>query len=149
MYYFNSPVGMLKIVQEDNFITQISFADGAAETGAETPCIKKAKEQLELYFQGKLKQFDLPLNPKGTDFQKKVWKALQTIPYGETVSYKEIAQAVGSPKAYRAVGSANNKNPIVIVVPCHRVIGSNNKLVGYAGGLDIKQQLLTMEQKYK
>jgi len=112
---------------------------------AETPLIKKAAEQLEEYFNGKRKVFDLPLVLQGTDFQVKIWKALQRIPYGETRSYGEIAAMTGNPKASRAVGMANNRNPIAIIVPCHRVIGSNGKLIGYAGGLELKQQLLDLE----
>ena len=100
------------------------------------------------YLNGKRKSFDIKYEINGTEFQKKVWKELTDIPYGETRSYKEIAVAVGNPKASRAVGMANNKNPIAIIVPCHRVIGSDGKLVGYAGGLDMKRALLTLEKKY-
>jgi methylated-DNA-[protein]-cysteine S-methyltransferase len=102
--------------------------------------------QLNEYFSGSRKSFDLKLNLTGTNFQKKVWEALGNIPYGETKSYKEIAIEVGSPKAFRAVGSANNKNPIPIIIPCHRVIGKNGKLVGFAGGLHLKEKLLQLEQ---
>lgn len=101
--------------------------------------------QLDLYFDGKLKQFDLPLKPVGTDFQKKVWRMLMTIPYGETRTYKEIAELAGNPQAFRAVGMANNNNPIAIIVPCHRVVGADGSLTGYAGGTDIKQWLLDHE----
>ena len=101
--------------------------------------------QLEAYFKGERRGFDLSIHMQGTDFQKKVWKALQEIPYGQTRTYKQIAEYIGSPKAYRAVGMANNKNPLMIVIPCHRVIGSNGSLTGYAGGLDIKEELLTLE----
>lgn len=102
--------------------------------------------QLNEYFSGVRKSFDLKLNLTGTNFQKKVWEALGNIPYGETKSYKEIAIEVGSPKAFRAVGSANNKNPIPIIIPCHRVIGKNGKLVGFAGGLHLKEKLLELEK---
>lgn len=98
------------------------------------------------YFNGQRKSFDLPLNPKGTEFQKKVWNALLNIPYGSTCSYKDIAVNIGNEKACRAVGGANNKNPIFIIIPCHRVIGKNGSLVGYGGGLDIKLKLLELEQ---
>lgn len=102
----------------------------------ETPIIKQAAKQLDEYFNQKRKSFDLPLKIEGTDFQKKVWKALQKIPYGKTSSYGELAKTIGSPKASRAVGMANNKNPISIIIPCHRVIGADGTLVGYAGGLE-------------
>jgi len=112
----------------------------------ETPLIKKAARQFSEYFDGKRKTFDLPLIMRGTAFQKKVWKALQNIPYGKTVSYGEIAAKIGNPKACRAVGMANNRNPISIIVPCHRVIGHNGSLTGYGGGLELKQKLLELEK---
>jgi methylated-DNA-[protein]-cysteine S-methyltransferase len=112
----------------------------------ETPLIKKTAKQLDEYFNGKRKVFELPLIMYGTDFQVKVWKALEKIPYGETRTYGEIAAMIGNPKASRAVGMANNRNPISIIVPCHRVIGCNNKLVGYGGGLELKQILLDTEK---
>ncbi|MCY3665925.1 MAG: methylated-DNA--[protein]-cysteine S-methyltransferase [Gemmatimonadetes bacterium] len=102
-------------------------------------------EQLDSYFDGRLRAFDLPLNPQGTAFQRKVWAALLEIPYGETVSYLELARRIGNPNSVRAVGLANGKNPLPIVVPCHRVVGSNGALVGYAGGLPIKRALLALE----
>lgn len=105
--------------------------------------------ELTLYFSGELESFSLPLAPQGTDFQKKVWQALTAIPYGETWNYKQLATAIGKPQAARAVGAANGRNPISIVIPCHRVIGANGKLTGYAGGLDTKQKLLAMESKTK
>ncbi len=120
-----------------------SLIDSAEQKN--TPLIALAKSQLEEYFQGARKTFDLPLQPAGTPFQKKVWDALCTIPYGETRSYKEIALQIHNPRGCRAVGMANNRNPIMIVIPCHRVIGSNGSLVGYAGGLDIKEWLLQHE----
>jgi methylated-DNA-[protein]-cysteine S-methyltransferase len=116
----------------------------------ETALLKEASDQLEEFFRGERKEFSLPLNPiSGTPFMRKVWTALQEIPYGETRSYKDIAMAVGSPKACRAVGMANNRNPISIVVPCHRVIGSGGSLVGYGGGLDMKAFLLDLERGKK
>ena len=113
----------------------------------ETELIKNAKKQLDEYFAGKRKNFDIPIELNGTDFQIKVWKELLKIPYGETCTYLDIAKRVGNPNASRAVGMANNKNKIMIIVPCHRVIGSNKKLVGYAGGLDIKEKLLKLEKE--
>lgn len=124
----------INVVEENGAIVEISFGEGTSH------------KQLDEYFAGKRKTFDLRLNPKGTPFQKKVWAALCEIPYGKTASYKEIAQAVGNPDAARAVGMACNKNPIAIVIPCHRVVGSNGALTGYASGLDRKKQLLEFEQ---
>jgi methylated-DNA-[protein]-cysteine S-methyltransferase len=113
---------------------------------AETPLIRKAAAQIEEYLDGKRKQFKLPLALHGTEFQLAVWRALQDIPFGETRSYKEIAAGIGRPLAVRAVGMANNRNPISIIVPCHRVIGHDGKLVGYGGGLPLKQRLLELER---
>ena len=111
----------------------------------ETPLIKEAHSQLVEYLAGNRREFDLPLDPLGTDFQKRVWTTLREIPYGEVRSYKEIAEAIGNPKAVRAVGGANNRNPISIVVPCHRVIGTDGSLTGYGGGLPMKEKLLKLE----
>lgn len=113
----------------------------------ETSLIKNTKQQLDEYFAGKRKKFNIPIKLDGTDFQIKVWKELLKIPYGETCSYLDIAKCIGNPKASRAVGMANNKNKIIIIVPCHRVIGSNKKLVGYACGLDVKEKLLELERE--
>ncbi|NLY70869.1 MAG: methylated-DNA--[protein]-cysteine S-methyltransferase [Clostridiales bacterium] len=112
----------------------------------ETDLLREASKQLDEYFMGNRFKFDLPLFLSGTEFQLKVWKALESIPYGETRSYKQIAEAIGNPKACRAVGMANNRNPISIIIPCHRVIGSSGRLVGYGGGLDIKEKLLQLER---
>ncbi len=117
--------------------------------GVKTELTDKAYTQLLEYFDGERKKFDVPYQLNGTEFQKKVWSALCDIPYGETRSYKDIAIAVGNPKASRAVGMANNKNPITVIVPCHRVIGTSGKLVGYAGGLTMKEFLLKMEGENK
>ena len=106
-----------------------------------------AVKELEEYFKGKRKEFTVPCRPEGTDFQKRVWEALTRIPYGETRTYKEIAAEAGNPKASRAVGMANNKNPVPIIIPCHRVIGSDGKLTGYAGGLGVKEFLLNLERE--
>lgn len=113
----------------------------------ETDLLKRAGNQLMEYFQGKRTEFTLPLAPRGTEFQKKVWKALCTIPYGQTRSYGQIAAQVGNPKACRAVGGANNKNPIWILIPCHRVIGANGSLVGFGGGLYAKEYMLKLEKR--
>ncbi|MDR2919502.1 MAG: methylated-DNA--[protein]-cysteine S-methyltransferase [Tannerella sp.] len=151
---YNSPIGLLRIYEENQCITAIEFAfktSGNPETGEEkeTDLLKKSVQQLSEYFDGARKSFDLPLAPKGTDFQQKVWQALLTIPYGDTVSYKYIAEAIDCPKGFQAVGMANNHNPIPIIIPCHRVVGATGKLIGYAGGLDVKKQLLTIEGIYR
>lgn len=152
IYYivFSSPIGELYIYEENDFITHLSFNKVTLESEKKlTPVLEKACIQLEDYFKGDLKVFDLPLNPQGTPFQKCVWQALKKIPYGQTKSYKDISLAIDNEKACRAVGMANNKNPIAILIPCHRVIGCNGKLVGYAGGLDVKEFLLNLENQYK
>lgn len=150
-YYAELPTmaGLLRIVEENDAIVQIQFeqeqktVDDAALQ--DTPLLLEAKRQLEEYFAGLRASFSLPLNPRGTAFQKKVWQQLEAIPYGQTCTYGQIATAVGQPTASRAVGGANHNNPIAIVIPCHRVIGANGKLTGYAGGLDIKEKLLRLE----
>ena len=111
----------------------------------ETPLTRRVRSQLDEYFSGQRTDFDLPLKPNGTEFQKKDWAALQEIPYGQTRTYKDIAEAIGCPKGFRAVGLANNRNPIMIIIPCHRVIGSDGSLTGYAGGTHIKKYLLELE----
>jgi len=148
-YYYNSPIGTIKFACSENYLQEMQFADEASKNPQKYPkIVSTCKEQLDKYFSGKLEKFTMPLEfIKGTDFQRSVWKALQSIPYGETRSYKDIAIQIGNPKAVRAVGGANNKNPIGIVVPCHRVIGSSGELVGYAGGLDKKEMLLKLEEK--
>lgn len=153
--YYTSPLGALRIIEEGNALTHLSlagegtlfaeFPEGTVEQRS-TPLLDTAKAQLGEYFQGTRKHFDLPLHPSGTAFQQKVWDALRMIPYGETRSYKEIAIQIQNPKGCRAVGMANNRNPIMIVIPCHRVIGSNGTLVGYAGGLKVKEWLLEHEK---
>lgn len=148
-YICEFSIGRLIIMEEDGAITRIELAEQQSgdNDGWETPLIKSAAAQLREYFSGRRRQFDLPLAPKGTPFQKKVWAALCEIPYGETRTYGQIAEKVGNPKASRAVGMANHNNPIMIVIPCHRVIGANGSLTGYAGGLSVKQQLLDLEQE--
>jgi len=145
---FVSPVGTLWLVSDGEALTGVYFHAMAGEPGHHLPLHKAAEEQLREYFAGRRKRFSLPLHPSGTAFQRLVWKALETIPYGETRSYGEIAAAVGNPKASRAVGMANNRNPISIIVPCHRVIGSTGKLVGYGGGLEKKEFLLELEKRH-
>lgn len=139
-------VGSIYITAEDEFIVEISTAKPSYSFKTKTPLLLAAKNQMQEYFANKRTEFDLPLKPKGTEFQQKVWQQLCQIPYGETRSYGQIAAAVGNPKASRAVGMANHNNPIMIVIPCHRVIGANGSLTGYAGGLNIKQALINLEK---
>lgn len=146
---FSSPLGQITIQETEGKISAVSFHRPVSGLQKETPLLKEAARQLEEYFAGTRRTFNLPLHIQGTPFQQKVWQALLTIPYGETRSYKQIARQVGCPQGCRAVGMANNKNKIGIVIPCHRVIGSNGALTGYAGGLDIKQALLELEETHK
>jgi methylated-DNA-[protein]-cysteine S-methyltransferase len=149
VFFYEYPIGKVGIAEEDGAISRVFFGGKKKLPGfetVETSLIKKAAAQLGEYFEGKRKKFDLRLTLKGTDFQVSVWKALQTIPFGETRSYTDIAVQVGRGKAVRAVGMANNRNPIVIIVPCHRVIGRDGSLTGYGGGLPAKQYLLNLEQ---
>lgn len=138
-----SPVGSLTLTEENGKITGLHFGGIAANDAS--PVLDAVEKQLREYFAGTRQSFDLPLAPAGTPFQRAVWDALCTIPYGETRTYAQIAAAVGNPKAYRAVGMANNRNPIAILIPCHRVVGANGSLTGYAGGLDAKRALLALE----
>ena len=152
LYYYNSYLGKIGIAEENNKITDVFFENDKLEGKYiinETDVLRQAALQLEEYFQGKRKTFSLDLAPEGTDFMKKVWKELSNIPYGETVCYKDIAIAIGNEKACRAVGMANNRNPIPIFIPCHRVIGKNGDLIGYSSGIDIKVKLLELERNYK
>lgn len=148
-FYYNTKIGRMEIEENGEAITRIDYVHKDIEKvtyGEETALLKKAIKQLNEYFEGKRSVFNLPLAPEGTEFQKKVWNALREIPFGETKSYGEIAKIIGNEKAPRAVGMANNKNPIMIVIPCHRVIGANGKLVGYAAGLEVKEILLRLEK---
>lgn len=148
IYYYDTFLGKIGIAEENNHITNLVFQHEEIDENIileETRLIKKAAEQLEEYLQGTRQFFEIPLNPRGTEFQKKDWDALQQIPYGKTVSYGYIAKQIGCPKGARAVGLANNRNPIPIFIPCHRVIGTNGKLVGYGGGIDKKIKLLKIE----
>jgi methylated-DNA-[protein]-cysteine S-methyltransferase len=136
--------GYLEIIGDSNGVSAIDFVSEALHQ--ETPeCLVDAKTQLADYFDGQRKVFTFKINLNGTEFQEKCWQALRTIAYGDTASYKEIAIKIGNEKASRAVGMANNKNKLPIVIPCHRIIGSNNKLVGYRGGLELKKYLLELE----
>jgi methylated-DNA-[protein]-cysteine S-methyltransferase len=147
VYGYDFPIGQVYIAEASGGLTDVSFSPVNSAVEKETPLISQAAEMLREYFNGVRKEFSgLPLRAEGTDFQKKAWKALLTIPYGQTRSYKDQAIAVGNVKACRAVGAANGKNPISIIIPCHRVIGSNKKLVGFGGGLDVKKALLDLEQ---
>jgi methylated-DNA-[protein]-cysteine S-methyltransferase len=148
-----SPIGDILIEGNDDSITRLGRIGGGYDSDEWVPvdrftAIKEAAQQLDAYWAGELFDFDLPLAPGGTPFQNKVWGALRTIPYGKTASYGDIAKKIGSPTASRAVGAANGRNPIAIVVPCHRVIGANGTLTGYAGGLDMKRQLLAHETRF-
>lgn len=142
---YQSPLGFLELREENGYITGLHFSDQSACGGDSTPLLLEAMLQLDEYFAGNRRDFELPIELSGTDFQKKVWAALRTIPFGETRSYKEIARLSGNSKAARAVGMANNKNPIAIIVPCHRVIGFDGKMVGYGGGIEKKAFLLEHE----
>jgi len=149
--YLDTPIGELLLAGEDGALAMIGFPKGSMRRDPEADWIynekplAKARQQLEEYFAGTRKDFDLPLRIKGTEFQVSVLNALQEIPYGKTMSYGEIAKRIGRPKAVRAVGAANGRNPIPIVVPCHRVIGSSGDLTGFGGGLDTKAALLRLE----
>ena len=148
---YKTPIGRLEIGETNGIISRILFEKNKRLTGferKETTAIKTAAEQLFEYFDGKRKKFDIPLFLVGTDFQKAAWTALQTIPFGQTRSYKDIAEQIKNPKAVRAVGMANNRNPIPIIIPCHRVIGSNGSLTGFGGGLEVKQFLLDLEKRH-
>lgn len=148
--YYDSPIGKLTLISEENAIVGLYFGEVSVDGKEEkSEVLENAITQLGQYFDGKRKDFDLPLKFYGTEFQQKCWNALLTIPYGETRTYKEISEIVNCPKGYRAVGLANNKNPISIIAPCHRVIGANGKLVGYGGGLDKKEFLLNLEKTHK
>jgi methylated-DNA-[protein]-cysteine S-methyltransferase len=145
--YYHSPVGWLQIVAKGDAISAVSFVSEEGESVGISPLLDVCVQQLEAYFAGELKEFSVPLSFEGTPFQQCVWTALQQIPFGATWSYGELAERVGRSKAYRAVGGANNRNPIAILVPCHRVVGASGALTGYAGGLERKQALLEHEQR--
>lgn len=145
---FKSPIGKIKITEQDSKIIEIKLIDDdifVEDSNCKSKILLQTKKELEEYFSLKRKTFDIPIKFSGSDFKLKVWNELLNIPYGKTKSYGVIATLMGNKKASRAVGMACNRNPLMIVVPCHRVIGKNKKLVGYAGGIDIKQKLLDLE----
>ncbi len=138
-----TPIGPLSLQADESAVSVMRFGAGGAQDAS--PLLDAAEAQLREYFAGARRTFDLPLAPHGTAFQQRVWTALRAIPYGETRTYGELAAAIGSPNASRAVGMANHRNPIPIIIPCHRVIGANGTLTGYAGGLEVKRKLLALE----
>jgi methylated-DNA-[protein]-cysteine S-methyltransferase len=150
LYFRQLSIGRIGIAEEDGCITNLYFETDAVPPDAElreTEVIREGFRQLEAYLAGDLESFSVPVAPHGTAFMSAVWKILCAVPYGETASYKEIAAAAGNPKAFRAVGLASNRNPVPLFIPCHRVIGSNGKMVGYRGGLDVKRKLLELEKR--
>ena len=157
IYYttMESPVGSLRLVAEELGLRMVWFVRGRkeekpdAEWKEDVAFFVEVIRQLNAYFAGELREFEIPLLMLGTEFQKRVWKALLTIPYGETMSYGELAKKIGEPKAVRAVGAANGQNPIPIIVPCHRVIGSDGSLTGFGGGLENKKKLLELESRQR
>ena len=146
--YLKTPVGLLEIAEQAQHIVHIFFVEQTHTAAQCNPLLTEAKAQLLSYLEGKLQRFDLPMAPQGTEFQQQVWQALRQIPYGTTCSYQDIALALGNANSVRAVGAANGKNPISIIVPCHRVIGKSGKLTGYAGGLSRKAWLLDLEARH-
>lgn len=147
--YYQTPVGLLQLGYSHNALTSLRPWVGATDDHAPTAFTQNVAGQLTAYCNGQRTDFDFPLTPQGTPFQQAVWHALQAIPYGETRTYGQIATAIGNPKAARAVGMANNRNPLMIVIPCHRVVGAKGDLVGYAGGVSMKQWLLDLEATKK
>lgn len=151
-FSYQTAIGPITITANDRAITGLYFEGEIQPAGTETKeteLLKEAARQFNEYLEGRRNGFDLPLAPQGTAFQQSVWQALLNIPYGQTRSYQQIAEAVGCPKGCRAVGLANNRNPIAVFIPCHRVIGADGRLTGYAGGLDIKARLLALEKGSK
>lgn len=148
--YYKTPIGVAKIEGSKKGISAVTVLDKEIVTSSLIPdCLKNCVQQLDEYFKGTRKEFSLKLNPQGTDFQKKVWSELAEVPFGKTRTYLEQTKIIGNPKAIRAVASANGKNPIWIILPCHRIIGSDGSLTGYAGGLWRKKWLLEHESEYK
>lgn len=149
---YDSPLGIYTVAEDGEGICALFFGERPGKekrTMQETPLLKRAAAQMAEYFSGARRSFDLPLSLKGTPFQMADWAALREIPYGQTRCYQQIAEQLGNPKACRAVGMANNRNPVAVIIPCHRALGKDGKLVGYAGGLSVKQGLLALEQKYR
>ncbi|MDR2553603.1 MAG: methylated-DNA--[protein]-cysteine S-methyltransferase [Treponema sp.] len=152
VFFYDSPVGKLGLAEEEGSLTRVFFHRRETPAGGTpqlTPLLKKAASQLAEYFEGRRKVFDLPLALRGTGFQLAVWEALQNIPFGEKRCYGELAALAGNPRACRAAGMANNRNPLAIIIPCHRVIGKDGSLTGYAGGLPVKQYLLDLEERFR
>lgn len=153
-YVFKSPIGLLKICEEEGRLTNLHLQQKESHIAASqdyalhSDLLYEAYKQINEYFAGRRKEFDLPISFRGTAFQQRVWKELQRIPYGETRSYEDIAVGIGNPKAVRAVGQANNRNPIMIIVPCHRVIHKNGDIDGFACGIEVKKYLLDLEKMY-
>ena len=141
-----TPIGPLRLSAQGGRLSRVEFA-AAAENRSDEPVLLEAEAQLRAYFAGELRGFELPLAPRGTDFQLSVWEALLEIPYGATTTYSELAAAIGCPSACRAVGAANGRNPLAVIVPCHRVIGAAGALTGYGGGLERKRALLALEAR--
>lgn len=149
IFFYNTDIGKIGIEEKDGFIVKVHFGSNTSfkdEEIKETDVIKKAYVELNNYLKGDIKEFTIPLKVDGTEFMKEVWNGLLKIPYGETLSYKELGEKIGRPKAARAIGLACNKNPMPIFIPCHRIVGSNGKLTGYLGGLNIKKKLLEIEK---
>jgi methylated-DNA-[protein]-cysteine S-methyltransferase len=145
---FSSPLGFLILKSDGQSLIEVSFSENDIQNQNSCAVLEQCHRQLADYFSGKSFVFDMPLKPEGTEFQQKVWAELLKIPYGETITYMELAIRLGDAKAIRAVGTANGRNPIAIIIPCHRVIGAGNKLTGYAGGIWRKKLLLELELKY-
>lgn len=147
--YVDTPIGSILIAGDGNAIIETYFAGAQPKPDwiRDDDGLREAADQLRAYFGGERQSFDLPLAPRGTEFQLSVWNALQRIPYGQTTTYSTIAERIGRPAAIRAVGAANGANPIPIIIPCHRVIGANGSLTGFGGGLDVKRQLLALEAR--
>ena len=154
--YYPSPIGLIRMVETGGFLTKADFVEQSPEAEHfqsdsmpnSNALLKDACGQLDEYFEGRRQKFDLALQPHGTDFQRSAWESLLRIPYGETRSYLQQAESIRNPRAIRAIGQANSRNPIPIIIPCHRVIGKNGSLTGYAGGLDRKTRLLALEHRF-
>ncbi len=152
VFFYETEIGIIGIEENNGFISNIYFGKENISKDIEikeTDMLKEASIQLNKYINGELKEFNLPLSPKGTEFMNEVWRGLCKIPYGEVLTYKEMGEKIGRPKAARAIGLACNRNPIPIFIPCHRIVGSNGKLTGYLGGIDIKERLLNIEKNNK
>ena len=155
-FYFQSPIGLIRMGETGGFLTRADFVEKSPESkhiqsdsvSNSSTLLKDASRQLDEYFEGRRQKFDLALKPHGTDFQRSAWESLLRIPYGETRSYLQQAESISNPRAIRAIGQANSRNPIPIIIPCHRVIGKNGSLTGYAGGLDRKTRLLALEHSF-